>query len=364
MLNTKTKKLKENNLGSLDIEAFFLLLILIPDFYDLNTMNNVINEFSIIESDYKKHYDSVNYLLTPSGEKVENLDYIIMSSYTIPDQIEEQILIKNNIPLFNTSFLNSSRGYTDQSKGYAGKEFAPLGINGEYTASYLFLYGKNTVDGPDIRHNSPNYILNLFEDVEFQRNSASKNIKEELSVNQTLLEHINDWMFYIFGIKEKISVRESGFGSNVLYFGDNLISNVGSGISQALPIIVSTIISKDKFIFLEEVEQNLHASAQAKIADMILMFSLFDRRFLVETHSDHLLNRLRLRCIQISKETKLFNTDLLNIYFIKHSPKADSITQYMAINEKGQFSSEDIDKGFFDQSQLDTLSIIKELKEF
>ncbi len=151
---------------------------------------------------------------------------------------------------------------------------------------------------------------------------------------------------------------------NVLYFGDDLISNVGSGISQALPIIVSTIISKDKFIFLEEVEQNLHASAQAKIADMVLMFSLFDRRFLVETHSDHLLNRLRLRCIQLSKETKLFNNELLNIYFIKHSKKTDSITQYMAINEKGQFSSEDIDKGFFDQSQLDTLSIIKELKEF
>ena len=63
-----------------------------------------------------------------------------------------------------------------------------------------------------------------------------------------------------------MEVRESSYSKYNIYLGNDLISNVGSGISQALPIILNILISsKGRIIFLEEVEQNLHASAQAKL---------------------------------------------------------------------------------------------------
>ena len=80
--------------------------------------------------------------------------------------------------------------------------------------------------------------------------------------------------------------------------------------------------------------------------------------------SSTLLKYSSISEITFSRAFDLTNNPIFNIYFIKHSEETDSIAQEMPINEKGQFSSEDFDKGFFDQSQLDTLSIIKELKEF
>ena len=66
--------------------------------------------------------------------------------------------------------------------------------------------------------------------------------------------------------------------------------NLGSGVSQVLPILSHILLSENKTIFLEEIEQNLHASAQALLADFILVASLADnRRFVIETHSEHII---------------------------------------------------------------------------
>ena len=49
--------------------------------------------------------------------------------------------------------------------------------------------------------------------------------------------------------------------------------NLGSGVSQVLPPS-HVLLSENKTIFLEEIEQNLHASAQALLADFILVHHL------------------------------------------------------------------------------------------
>ena len=139
--------------------------------------------------------------------------------------------------------------------------------------------------------------------------------------------------------------------------GDDAIQNVGSGVSQVLPIITQLIVSENNFILLEEAEQNLHPEAQANLADMIITFSQQRRRILVETHSDHLINRIRLRMItdEIQPGAK--------IYFAEIEDQNGTKLKEMQINDKGEFIMDKIPDGFFDQPQKDTLKIIKAIRD-
>ena len=332
-----------------EINDKFYLRFLTFGFDMLNFTNNLLTEIAVIKNQEFNPTDLIDL-----NEQVS-----LVSSYLINQSIQPYVLIDNRSPLNNFTFLNSSRGYTYESEFYGGSESAPIGINGEYTAAYLFLYGNDVISGPEINDNALGNIIQTLLKGDKVDSVEDLGLK---TVSLTLLEHLNQWLNYIFDLEEKMEVRESSYGKYNIYLGDDLISNVGSGISQALPIILNILISsKGRIIFLEEVEQNLHASAQAKIADMIIFYSLFNRKFVVETHSEHILNRVRLRKIQFEKR---FDTEnLFNIYFVSNDEEKGSYAEKISLNKKGQFESDKVRIGFFDQSQLDTLEIIKEIKE-
>ena len=78
-------------------------------------------------------------------------------------------------------------------------------------------------------------------------------------------------------------------------------------------------------------------------------------------HSKSITGRGSERKIQFEKR---FDTEnLFNIYFVSNDEEKGSYAEKISLNKKGQFESDKVRKGFFDQSQLDTLEIIKEIKE-
>jgi len=74
------------------------------------------------------------------------------------------------------------------------------------------------------------------------------------------------------------------------------LSNVGFGVSQLLPVIVESILaSENSLVIIEQPELHLHPKAQAEVANMFIDASARNKcRFLVETHSENILYRLRL----------------------------------------------------------------------
>ncbi len=74
------------------------------------------------------------------------------------------------------------------------------------------------------------------------------------------------------------------------------IANVGYGVSQILPLIVEFLANeKDGAFAVQQPEVHLHPRAQAALGDLI--YQLAKERghsFLLETHSDYLLDRYRL----------------------------------------------------------------------
>jgi hypothetical protein len=75
----------------------------------------------------------------------------------------------------------------------------------------------------------------------------------------------------------------------------NLI-DVGYGVSQALPILVDTLQRPSAFetFLLQQPEVHLHPRAQAELGSFFARQAKEKRRFVIETHSDYLVDRIRM----------------------------------------------------------------------
>ncbi len=81
--------------------------------------------------------------------------------------------------------------------------------------------------------------------------------------------------------------------------------DVGTGISQLLPVLVNAAGGKNQLIAIEQPELHLHPALQAELGDVFIESALGENKntFLIETHSEHLILRL-LRRIRESNAGK------------------------------------------------------------
>jgi predicted ATPase len=103
-----------------------------------------------------------------------------------------------------------------------------------------------------------------------------------------------------------------------------LITDVGFGVSQVLPVIVLLFSVPEKsIIILEQPEIHLHPFVQAGLADLFIeAVKLRDVQIIFESHSEHLLQRLQRRIAEGAFEAR--DTAL---YFTSTSSRGASIDQ-------------------------------------
>lgn len=105
------------------------------------------------------------------------------------------------------------------------------------------------------------------------------------------------------GLFKEINVRRLGrsvsdpFQLRVKFVGPetNLI-DVGYGVSQSLPVVVDSLRSRPNGITLvQQPEVHLHPRAQAALGTFFCRLAKVDgRQFVIETHSDYVLDRVRM----------------------------------------------------------------------
>lgn len=102
------------------------------------------------------------------------------------------------------------------------------------------------------------------------------------------------------------------------------LPDVGFGVSQVLPVVVQSFYAPPgSILFIEQPELHLHPSAQSNLADLFIdvLASRQDGaprgvQLIVETHSEHFLNRLQRRIAE-ADPTKPIETADVACYFAR-----------------------------------------------
>jgi predicted ATPase len=122
--------------------------------------------------------------------------------------------------------------------------------------------------------------------------------------------------------------------------------NVGFGVSYSLPIITALVAAKPgDLIILENPEAHLHPRGQTKMGELIARAASAGIQVLAETHSDHLLNGVR-----IGVKRDLLDSDKTQFHYFARSDAdhdSSSVVHSPRIDSDGRFSS--WPDGFFDE---------------
>ena len=117
--------------------------------------------------------------------------------------------------------------------------------------------------------------------------------------------------------------------------------DVGIGVSQVLPVLVSAFASENRLVAIEQPEIHLHPALQAELGDVFAESALEGgNTFLIETHSEHLLLRIMRRIRQTSSGDlpdgvpAVRPDDVMVLFVEPDGPR--SIVREMPLNERGE----------------------------
>jgi len=117
--------------------------------------------------------------------------------------------------------------------------------------------------------------------------------------------------------------------------------DVGIGISQVVPVIVTALDGSERLLAIEQPELHIHPRLQAEIADLFIEAIHSNKhRFIIETHSEHLILRLlrRIRETEVNKApaNRTLRTDDLAIYYLKQEDGTSRALE-IEVDVKGEF---------------------------
>lgn len=129
------------------------------------------------------------------------------------------------------------------------------------------------------------------------------------------------------------------------------ITDVGFGISQFLPIVVADLQLADSSILaMSQPEIHLHPKVQASLADyLVRQVKKKKKQYLIETHSEYLINRIRLQIVK-----GVLSPKDVSIYYLSNEPKGTKIYE-IKFTKSGQILHAPED--FFKTYMMDVMDI-------
>ncbi len=180
-------------------------------------------------------------------------------------------------------------------------------------------------------------------------------VRSLLNADPALISNVDNWLNDSgFGVRLELKPLD---GKQTLYelrlaetgrFGDKRFSagirEVGFGLSQALPVIVQTMLAPEgSTILIEQPELHLHPGAQAELGDLFMRATAGRGiRLLVETHSEHLILRLQRRI-----RMGALVPDVINVSFVTKNAGL-STCHHLRLDREGDFIDE-WPEGFFNE---------------
>ncbi|MEU8737126.1 DUF3696 domain-containing protein [Streptomyces halstedii] len=223
-------------------------------------------------------------------------------------------------------------GPRDQLTVSAGHpDYIGVGVQGEYTAQVLALHDTRQVREPLL--------------------SSDTDTTQDISNLRTQVEA---WASEIIRPIRISAQWPAGITASTIRFHDLTSfglsdplrpANMGFGFSYALPIIVAGLLTQPcDMLIVENPEAHLHPGGQSKLGRFLGRVAGSGVQVLLETHSDHVLNGVRLA---VAEERTLAAGDAVIHYFDEDTLGSTPVE----ITPRGELTT--WPKGFFDQLERD-----------
>ena len=205
------------------------------------------------------------------------------------------------------------------------------------------------------------HFFHYFKDYE-----VNKMLIQDKTIGSSLKSQVDFWLREISpNINIHVSPNDTSFdikysySSNKLKTNEFKSSNIGFGVSYVLPIVVATLqacsrnpkdstLNKPKgVIIIENPEAHIHPSGQAKLMELICLAAKAGVQFIIETHSDHIINGLLVAV----KKGLLEDKDSKVYFFDRENESHSTKVVPLPVSKNGRIKN--APKGFFDQLDLD-----------
>ena len=308
------------------------------DFYDISWKNVPVNNKDIGKE--RLEIDLTNLCLVSIKSKN---GHNILSKDVQKEQFSHLLKFFSAMNVYFThiynkySYIGPLRGEPEREYIYRD-EVVEIGNKGE-NAAYLYLNEKD-------RLIQNHYFYNNRQD--------SFNEIDTISIKDAL----NKWMTLM-----KIDNFDAETINKIIYLSQNAskfdgtkvgIADVGFGVSQIFPIILEGLrMQKGATLLLEQPEIHLHPNLQMQMADYFIALALSEKQVMVETHSDHVINRLVRRIVEDDTHNL---KDLIGIYFVKPTENG-SVYEEIIIDDTKGVTNWPVD--FFDQTATEQMKIMQ-----
>ena len=211
------------------------------------------------------------------------VDVLSIDSEPVSSEVYKSNLFGNKFHYLQAERIGP-RPFNEMSD-YQVRQLGQLGIKGEYAAHFLAINGQKAISNSSLSH----------PDV---KSKTQRDLSSAKSMD--LIDQVEAWMGEISpGTRLKIDAKSDVDLMSFQYsYGDSnpyRATNVGFGISYTLPIIVAALASTPgTIILIENPEAHLHPKGQVKMGQLLALAASGGVQVVIETHSDHVLNGIRL----------------------------------------------------------------------
>jgi predicted ATPase len=270
---------------------------------------------------------------------------VLAEADTLEVEMEGNISILTNV-LDGFQFIQADRmtpaiQYLQTSS--VDRDKRTLGSRGEFTVDYL---SRNAEMKISKQRRYPESRLQESKDIELMRSIAP---------TDTLLDVTAAWLQLLSpGVRPLAQLVDLADSASLRFEYKGILgdvpsrqyrpSNVGFGITYSLPIIVACLSAdKGSVLLLENPEAHLHPRGQAALGLLLSLCAADGVQIIVETHSDHLLNGIRL-----AAKRKDISADNVAVHFFTRNVETGvSECQSPILLDNGRFN--DWPTGFFDE---------------
>ncbi len=183
------------------------------------------------------------------------------------------------------------------------------------------------------------------------------NRKDDMvNAKENLLQATNRWICKELELAESIETIKDGTSSYRVVLRNKGVDvdlcHIGLGVSQILPIIVQgLLVPVGGTLIVDSPEVHMHPSVQADLIDFFIELAKNGRKVVFETHSDHMITRLRRRIAEG------LEPNIVNLCFVTGTESGSTYAS-LGIDNTGTFFGGLPDK-FMNTQDIDFRKIVE-----